>query len=256
MECGNFIEQRIFDSNPLGAIRSAIAEAINRNFSELSIEISHKISFEIGYPKYKTHFTSAIALTLAGYLKLDVLPIAKVIAEPNYDSAVTQWQIQAVGKGWLNISLQDQYLASALLNLSRPQDAVLLSPQDAKIPESRLQYVYARCCALLRLAANYQDFNKNKACMPKFNNCLEPEIILLLRNLVIADYLENKASARRDRGKILLRSLATDFLSFYDQCRIFGVSADIAYRRILMIEVTRKMIVRLSDPEITYAEYL
>ncbi|OIP69683.1 MAG: hypothetical protein AUK48_14310 [Oscillatoriales cyanobacterium CG2_30_44_21] len=244
--------------SPLGALRGAISEAIDRTFPCLPIEIFHKISFEIGYPKYKAHFTTAIALTLAGHLKLDTLLIAEAIA--SYQGAAkpsaTQWQIQAVGKGWLNISLRDQYLANALLDLWQSLDSSKMSPKIAKVPEPRLQYVYARCCALLRLATNYQDLREDQACLPQFRDCLQPEIILLLRNLAIADYLENKASARRDLGKILLRSLATDFLSFYDQCRIFGVSADIAYRRVLIIEVTQKMILRLSEPEIAYAEYL
>ncbi|PZU94912.1 MAG: hypothetical protein DCE90_13915 [Pseudanabaena sp.] len=256
--------------NPLGAIRTAIAEAINNNFSCLPKEIINKISFEIGYPKYRAHFTTTIALTLAGYLKLDALQIAKAIAtsveKALFDNAasppITQWQIQAVGKGWLNISLQDEYLANALFDLSHQSTfESTASPQPQKLadtesPELRLQYVYARCCALLRLATSYQDFSKDKICLPQFEDCLQPEISLLLRNLAIADYLGNNDVTGKKLSKNLLRSLTTDFLNFYDHCRIFSVNADIAYRRILVIEVTRKMILRLSDPEIVYAEYL
>ena len=276
LEYGNFIKQAILDGtakqchqespSPLGALRSAIAEAINDNFLPVSREIFNKISLEMCHPKYEAHFTSAIALTLAGSLKLDALQIAEAIALTcsQRTEVSSQWQIQALGKGWLNIFLQHEYLAKALRDLSLLPISEVNA--GAERPEPRLQYVYARCCALLRLAIDYQDFSNDKGCMPQFKDCLEPvELILVLRNLAIADYLAdylkyggNNVShkSREKLRKNLLRSLATDFLSFYDQCRIFGVSHNIAYRRILIIETTRKMVLRLSAPEIAYAEYL
>ncbi len=243
----------------------AIAIAIN---SEFRISLDPKeIVLEIGYPKYDAHYTSAIALAISHRLGINAVEIADAIAETclQNQEISSQWQIQSFGKGWLNISLREQYIAESLCSLENWQiegitncdgfwqkSEIILSP----IENSTEQYVYTRCCALMRLAKQLNVGAIHE--LPLYLIVLEPvEISLLLQNLAIADYLESDNSSNSHKSRMKLsRSLAESFLQFYDRCRIFGVSRDIAIRRLLLIRVTQKMLIAIAPPEINYAMYL
>jgi len=260
--------------SPSRTIKKAIANTISFLF-EIDLEFS-QIPIEIGYPKYDAHYTSTIALMIANRINLNPLQIAEAIAQNLITDA--QWQIQALGKGWINIKLSDQYIAKSLLDLAQWQieglenhdgfwqrQAISMVSVNHS-PEPILQYAYARCCALIRLA---NQENKNVAIheLPLhscFSDCLEPaETGLLMQNLAIAAYLESLQGldsedvldSDQSRTK-LSRSLAESFLDFYTHCRIFGVSRKIAIRRILLIKITQKLLLAIAPSPINYAMYL
>ena len=249
--------------SPPRTIQIAIANAI-RSIFEISLDPS-QISLEICYPKYDAHYTSAIALAIANRLQQDPLQIADAIAQTcsqNLEIS-SQWKIQAFGKGWLNISLSEQYLIESLLSLDEWQiegitncDGFWQKSEIALVAvgNSTEQYAYARCCALMLLAQQLNVGASHELPL----HYLEPvEISLLMQNFAIADYLKSEHFLNNHKSRMRLsRSLAESFLQFYDRCRIFGVSREIAMRRLLLISVTQKMLIAIAPPEINYAMYL
>jgi arginyl-tRNA synthetase len=183
--------------SPLRIIQIAIADAIQCGFA-LEIEPDH-IQIEIGYPKYDAHYSSSISLAIAHRQNAEPLAIAQEIAQicsQNLNIS-TQCQIEAVGKGWLNIKLNDQYLVKSLLNLDQLpiegieydhgfwQKPTLSIFSAEQILEPTIEYAYARCCALMRLA--YRDDPKFSQGLFTFQEYIEPtEISLLIENLAIA----------------------------------------------------------------------
>ena len=240
--------------SPARTLQIEIANIINSIF-EISLA-SSQVLINVCYPKYDAHYTSAIALTIANRLNKNPLAIAEEICLENLKIA-WQWQIKALGKGWLNIFLSEQYLAESLsaLNIWQPDISDILINSVGESPEATMQYAYARCCALIRLAnrsVNFlcTDFLRTDIVW----DFIEPaEISLLMQQLVIADLLEDHAHL--DRYK-LSRSLAEVFLQFYDHCRIFGVTPKIAYRRLLLIRVTQKLLLAIAPLGTNYAIYL
>ncbi len=244
--------------SPSRTIQKAIAIAIDSQFRILLDP--KEVLLKICYPKYNAHYTSAIALTIANRLNLNPLEIADAIAQicSQNPEISSQCQIQAFGKGWLNISLSEKYISESLLNLDNWQiDGIAdwegcwrkrdISANNR--PEAIVQYAYARCCALIRLA------NQNDVvAIHEWQLYLEPaEVSLLMQNLAIADILKGDEHLARLK---LLRSLAEIFLYFYDRCRIFGVAPEIAFRRLLLIRITQKMLIAIAPPEIEYQTYL
>ncbi len=249
--------------SPSRTIQNAIAIAINSEFGILLDP--REIALEICYPKYDAHYTSAIALAISHRLKLNPLEIADAIAQTcsQNPEVSSQCQIQALGKGWLNIFLSEKYISASLLDLENWQIDGIADCEgfwqkcDVSIhpannpPEAIVQYAYARCCALIRLA-----HQNNVVTIHEFPLHLEPaEISLLMQNFAIAAYLEDENPLPLNKQK-LSRSLAEAFLRFYDRCRIFGVSREIAARRLLLISITQKMLTAIAPPEINYAKYL
>jgi arginyl-tRNA synthetase len=244
-------------------IQTAIAIAINSQFRILLDP--REILLKICYPKYDAHYTSAIALTIANRLNLNPLEIADAIAQTcsQNPEISSQCQIQSFGKGWLNISLSEKYISKNLLDLENWQiDGIAdcegfwqkcdipINPANNP-PKTIVQYAYSRCCALIRLA-----HQNNVVAIHELPLNLEPaEVSLLMQNFAIADYLENENILPLNKQK-LSRSLAEAFLKFYDRCRIFGVSREIAARRLLLIRLTQKMLIAIAPPEINYAMYL
>ena len=249
--------------SPSRTIQNAIAIAIN---SEFRILLDPKeIALEICYPKYDAHYTSAIALAISHRLKQNPSQIADAIAQTCLQNPEisSQWQIQAIGKGWLNISLNEKYITESLFSLENWQiegitncDGFWQKCEICLIPvsdltEPNVQYAYARCCALIRLAQQ-----NNVVAIHELTVHLEPaEISLLMQNFAIAAYLDDENVLPLHKQK-LSRSLAAAFLKFYDRCRIFGVSREIAARRLFLISITQKMLTAIAPPEINYATYL
>ncbi len=243
--------------SPVRTLQIEIANIINSRF-EISLAPS-EVLIDVCYPKYDAHYTSAIALAIANRLNKNPLnknplAIAEEICLPKISS---QWQIAAFGKGWLNIFLSEQYLAESLsalnlfaLNIWQPDISDMFINSVGESPEPTMQYAYARCCALIRLANRSINFLITDIVW----DCIEPaEISLLIQQLAIADLLES--NAHLDKAK-LSRSLATIFLQFYDRCRIFGVMPEIACRRLLLIRVTQKLLLAIAPLGINYAIYL
>jgi len=261
--------------SPSRIIQIRIADAINLVFGTLIAP--REISLEVAYPKYKAHYTSTIALAIANRLNLSPFQIAEAISLTcsQNPEITSQWQIQALSKGWLNIFLSEQYIAEILLALEQWQIEGLTNYEGFwqksnisidftnKSLDPIIQYAYARCCALIRLAKLFDG-----AASPRHQKSgsdfmaqplqLEPaEIGLLMQNLTIAAYLEseNSVSSNKSRTK-LSRSLADTFLHFYDCCRIFGVPREIAVRRLFLIRITQKLLLAIAPPEINYSLYL
>ena len=240
--------------SPARTLQIEIANIINSIF-EISLA-SSQVLINVCYPKYDAHYTSAIALTIANRLDKNSLAIAEEICLENLKIS-GQWQIKALGKGWLNIFLSEQYLAESLsaLDIWQPDISDIFINSAVKSPEATMQYAYARCCALIRLADRSVIFLRTDFLRTDIVwDFIEPaEISLLMQQLAIADLL--KDHAHLDRYK-LSRSLAEVFLQFYDHCRIFGVTPKIAYRRLLLIRVTQKLLLAIAPLGTNYAIYL
>jgi hypothetical protein len=135
-----------------------------------------------------------------------------------------------------------------------------------------LHYAYARCCAMLRLAARERLFDPQTPfrwqLLDSEQNLIlqEPaEMQLIMTQLAIADQFtcdrNSLASAQANlKANLKVRSklcaaLAKDFLNFYDTCRIFGLTQDssrqIAPARIGLISLTQKLITFLAPPNMT-----
>jgi arginyl-tRNA synthetase len=256
--------------SPSRTIQIAIALAIDSEFKLLLDP--REIALEICYPRYEAHYTSAIALSLANRLQQNPVQIADAIAQTcSQNPEITaQSQIRAFGKGWLNIVFSEKYIAEILFFLEHlriegitncngfwQKYEIVLIP----IGNSTEQYVYARCCALIRLAIHEYvgAIHELPLHIHELPIHLEPvEISLLMRNLAITDYLENEniLPLNRHKRQKLSRSLAEAFLHFYDRCRIFGVDRDAVQRRLLLISITQKMLLAIAPSEINYAMYL
>jgi arginyl-tRNA synthetase len=240
-------------NTPLQEIQIAIATAVSQLFN-IDL-VPNQVSVNIAYPKYAADYTCAIALSLANNNSaLTNLGIATAIAQHcllEQDFA-NKFEIAAIGKGWLNISLTASYRLETLVNLER------WHPEKQNIPNSSdrddTAYVYARCHGLLRLAEQSRLFPQG---LYPHNFDDEPAAIaLLLQNLAIADYLQNPPMQTVRMTDKLRRSLVTAFLNFYRQCCIFGVSADLAQTRIYLISITQKLIQAIAPSDISYHPYL
>ena len=247
--------------SPSQTIQIAIANIINSAF-DISLDPS-EILVDVCYPKYDAHYTSAISLSISNQLGISALKIAEEIVKAcsqNLELS-SQWQIRALGKGWLNILLSEQFISENLFALNdwQPDPIDISINPSINSPDPICQYAYARCCALIRLAHLLPDVDLEHSRTTKVLDFIEPaEISLLMQQFEIASLLENSKNlekANLNRYK-LSRSLAEIFLQFYDRCRIFGVSHEIAYRRLLLIRITQKLLSAIAPPEINYAVYL
>ena len=264
--------------NPTNGIQIAIAKAINLEY-ELVLD-PREIVLEICYPKYGVHYTSAIALAISNRLGIEALQIAeKIIENFSQSEILAQWQIKSSDKGLLNICLNDKYLTESLdtlMSWQLDEEVFQISGEHPPFlwqrreiyrnlaqqsPEPMQQYAHARCCALIRLIdRTYKENSRYTETISKIEPIEPEEVSLLLRNLAIADYLENEnilpATRQINNRQKLSRSLAEAFLQFYDRCRVFGVDRYAVQRRSLLIRVTQKFLVAIAPPEVNYAIYL
>jgi arginyl-tRNA synthetase len=260
--------------SPSRTIQIAIAIAINAEF-QLVLD-PREIVLEICYPKYGGHYSSAIALAISNRLGIEALQIAeKIIKNCSQPEIFAQWQIKSSVKGLLNIHLSDKYLSDnldTLMSWLLDEEVFEISGEHPPFlwqrreiyrnlaqqsPEPMQQYAHARCCALIRLMEKNSRYTET---ISKIEPIEPEEVSLLLRNLAIADYLENDnilpLTRQINNRQKLSRSLAAAFLEFYDRCRVFGVDRDAVQRRSLLIRVTQKFLVAIAAPEVNYAIYL
>lgn len=274
---GKLLGERKLISNyvsPSQNMQSAIAAAINSRF-QMVIE-PQQIAINICYPKYATHYTSAIALAISKQLSLEPLQIAEAIAQSisQNPEIASQYQLATHGKGWLNISLREECILSNLRALEDWQlDGIAfcegfwqkrnpIKIQDIKVSEAMQQYVYARCCALFRLAYKenlisiqypFKNINISTIALCKWRESLE--MSLFFQHIAIAEFLSSEFLDSAIRAK-LARSLTAIFMRFYDCCRIFGVSREIALSRLVLISITQKLLLAIAPPHVNYTMYL
>jgi len=262
-------------TSPSQSLQIAIADAIKTIFQ--IVIAPREIPITACYPKYAAHYTSAIALAISHRLSIGAINIAEAIAQTcsQNPEISSQWQLQAFGKGWLNIVLSDQYIFTNLLDLESWQPNGInydqgfwqhnrISHHPMLSPAPVLQYAYARCCALMRLAYR-ENLLLPSALIDSslITNSIftEPlEISLYLQNLAISDFLlKQELTSISDHylnNPKLSEALAKSFLDFYNHCRIFGVNRDIAVRRLLLIRTTQKMLLAIAPIDINYTMYL
>ncbi|PZV19048.1 MAG: hypothetical protein DCF20_03145 [Pseudanabaena sp.] len=267
-------------TSPSRTIQNAIALAIKSEF-EILLD-PREIGLDICYPKYNSHYVSAIALGIYHRVGIEANQIAERVSEAITETCLSnsqifaEWAIKPSNQGLLNIHLKDLYLSKSIHTLMswRLDEAFFEESSDQfqfwqkrdisinpsqHSPEPMQQYAYARCCALIRLIDRTDGENSlHIKTIREIESMKTEEVSLLLRNLAIADYLENEnlLLSNSPKRQKLSRSLAEAFLQFYDRCRIFGVSHEIAIRRLLLIRVTQKCLAAISPPDINYAMYL
>jgi hypothetical protein len=213
------------------------------------------------------------------------------------DKNSLQFTTRVEGKGWLNFELSDRFLAECLLAMDKnicedfliPNLATEDSPPFVRSGWGRskpanaatnsyiweLQYAYARCCALLRLAKReglidlqipfaWQLLDANNRLLLNKST----EIQLAITHLAIADQFPRDCAALNEfiSSPDCLKSceaLATAFLKFYDTCQIFGVlrgitgdsvgdrSSEIVQARLGLIQLTQRILTLLAPIQVT-----
>ncbi len=243
------------------------------------LDIMVKPSFSKYQNHYENYYTCAIAFSLAHQLGRSALAIAQMLAESVSELVSDRVRVEVVGDGWLNFALRDWYMAESLCTLSHAfetrSDAVSTSGSTISTIDfpgyTNVQYAYARCCALLRLAQQ-QELVRD---LHTFSwQLLDPEGDLYLRAateqrlafylLTIADEIVRNSTSPRQLeqqvatklSKKLSRNLAANFLDFYDSCRIVGAECELAMARIGLIAITKKAIAHLVADQIFLPESL
>jgi arginyl-tRNA synthetase len=276
---------------PIQQLQRMIASALAQLFSLERDPLT--INIKIAPPQFQCHYTSTIAMAIAPLLpnflpNLDFqdesdtspLQIAKAIANFCQQSQQSSQYLISVpdqSRGWLNIDLQPAYLAKILLDLDRQKlthleqqegfwaraqlTTSLPSAHTADVDDSQfsqIQYAYARCCGLMRLAYSHIDSPLALAMVspPQILWSDRYEINLLLHNLAIVDHLQSAHQAYTDPQltRHLRQSLGQSFLEFFDHCRIIGVTPAAAYTRSILARITQKHFLAIAPT--TYAMYL
>ena len=252
-------------SPPLQIFRLQIATAIQDLWA---IAIApDQVRIDMGERHYAAHFSSAIAIAIAPQLHLEPLSIAEQITQASQNR-----QIQAVGKGWLNLTLEEGFILEALQELELWHPDYMVKQGDfwsrqrgvCGFQAIEYEYAYARCCALLRLAQREkidfiddQDQDLTQAIAFPLDVIDIAELELCLEILAIADdVLTNHQNLRPTKYQQFRKKLSTRFLQFYDRCRIFGVSSAIARRRLQLIKITQKLFLAIAPDGVDYAKHL
>ncbi|MEE3719373.1 DALR anticodon-binding domain-containing protein [Tumidithrix elongata RA019] len=220
-----------------------------------------QLQVKAGYPKYSSdetcHYTTSVSLSLGNLCQLDPLIIANRLRKRLEAIADSQFTTQVSEKGWLNFELSDRFLIDCLAALYDWQPDSINRNYEAPW---EVQYAYTRCCALLRLAERegllcdrqipfrWQPFEPK----PKFLFQEPAEIQLVMAQLAIADRLTDESQAISVSMTLkLCEAIAKSFLSFYDACRIFGVSQNQAVIRVSLLCLTQKLLIFLAPAPVT-----
>ncbi len=235
-------------------------EISERNAALDSLDIAVKPCFA-EHRNLCSHYTCAIAFSLAHQLGRSPLSVAQMLAEPISELVGDRFRVVVAGDGWLNFDLWDWFMAESLSALSQELEArrdcttrtaILIPGAINKFSGySHIQYAYARCSALLRLAQQQElivdlqgfcwqlldsegDFYLRSTTEQRLACCL----------LAIGDEIgQNSVSSHmlhRHVTNKLSKNLAANFLDFYDSCQILSMDRGIAIARIGLV-VTVKM---------------
>jgi arginyl-tRNA synthetase len=271
--------------SPACFLQTQIADALRRMYENGALEISAlkhvlnpaDITVRSGSHKQQSidgsHYSCAIAFSLSHQLGRSPLVVAQMLAKPIRELVSDRFQVEVVGDGWLNFDLLDSFMAESLSNLCQ-----ILGRQSLSLPGavnranitspgattnfsgySYVQYAYARCCALLRLAqqqelvGDLQSFNW-QLLHPKGSLYLHAptERRLALCLLAIADEilpeLDRQISVKL--SKKLSKNLASNFLDFYASCEVFSSDREVAIARIGLVATVEKAIAHLVADQI------
>jgi len=224
--------------SPALAIRSIVDRVIDRQDAEIAIESC--------YPKYSAHYACNVALVLARKLEIEPLGLGQRLC-PDL-SADPRFTVSVAANGWLNFRLSDAFLAECLYGLVNLPvvDRTVIKPQQNFSGYTYVQYAYARCHALLRMATkselvgDWQLLDREGKLLLRST----AELGLAVQCLSIGDEIalcSGKGLTKKLEIK-LCRDLATSFLEFYDRCRIFGVNREVSIARIGLISIGQKLI--------------
>ena len=120
-------------------------------------------------------------------------------------------------------------------------DLTLATKKTSENPVFYVQYAHARICSLQRQLAE-EGIAVQKT--DKYDLLTEPIEIELIKKL--GEYQDLISTAAKDRAvhriAFYLQEMASLFHSFYNQCRIIGVDADLQQARIAMILVVKQVL--------------
>ncbi len=226
---------------------------------------------------HDSHYTCPIAFSLAHQLGRSPLAVAQILAESIGELVGDRFQVAVAGDGWLNFGLCDRFMAESLSTLSQLLESrsvsctVSRSRSTSNFPGfSYVQYAYARCCALLRLARQQELRDRQTFSWQLLDptgdlylrTAIEQRLILCL--LTIADQIVrnfNHPQAQNHHvvpklSQKLSKNLAADFLNFYDTCRILSADRQVAMARIGLIITVKEAIAHLVADQIFLPESL
>jgi arginyl-tRNA synthetase len=269
--------------SPLLVIKDAIALAIDQQHIAITVKAcypQHRIN-------YSAHYTCNVAFGLASQLHREPLEVAQELSDRIQDRS--KFTVSVAGKGWLNFCLTDAFWAECLYSLTELPLPNHTSSRLNFPGYTYVQYAYAQCHSLLRLAANQKLVGEWNLLDAEGKLLLqeESELRLALQCLAIGDQI-SRLPERFDppacgiplkKGDLinsssppfvkvgwegssnaaeikLCRNLATSFLEFSDRCRIFSVAADLALVRIGLVNITQKLIGILASSYIDLPEIL
>jgi arginyl-tRNA synthetase len=232
-----------------------------------------------------SHYTCAIAFSLAHQLGRSPLSVAQMLVEPVSELVGDRFRVMVAGDGWLNFDLWDWFMAESLSALSQELEArrdrtnrtaVLTSGAINNFSGySHIQYAYARCSALLRLAQQQEligdlqgfswqlldsegDFYLRSTTEQRLVCCLLTVGDEIGQNSVSSHKLDHHVvnQLSKKSGKKLSKNLATNFLNFYDSCQILSADHEVAMARIGLVVTVKRAIAHLMADQIFLPESL
>jgi hypothetical protein len=202
----------------------------------------YKFSLRFCDRNYNCHYTSAIAHQFSSKIHKSPLEIAQIIFSelPVTSPVNSKLAIALTPEGIFNFTLTDTYISECLHNIKISDLALNFIPQPQNFPQyTHTQYVYSRCCALLRLAELVE---------------LKPQIrlgeFLNLNLIAIAESLQPNNQLISSQAIKQCQKLTVNFLEYSDRTAIMEVL------NVQLIQITKKLIYTLASGYIDLPEYL